>query len=125
VRNPLTHDPEEHIMTSGVKTVIYPVSDLTRAKALFTALTGGEPVVDAPYYVQFQVDGQAIGLDPHGHRHGGAVAYWHVDDVPKTVEQLAAAGAETVEEPHDVGGGMLIALLKDGDGNLIGLRQAP
>jgi predicted enzyme related to lactoylglutathione lyase len=112
-------------MTAGVKTVIYPVSDLTGATALFAALTGGEPVVDAPYYVQFQVGEQAIGLDPHGHRHGGAVAYWHVDDVAKTVEQLVAAGAATLEEPHDVGGGMLVAVLKDGDGNLIGLRQAP
>jgi predicted enzyme related to lactoylglutathione lyase len=112
-------------MASGVKTVIYPVSDLAGAKALFAALTGGEPVMDTPYYVQFQAGEQAIGLDPRGHRHGGAVAYWHVDDVPKTVEQLTAAGARTLEEPHDVGGGMLVAVLEDGDGNLIGLRQAP
>jgi predicted enzyme related to lactoylglutathione lyase len=114
-------------MTAGIRTVIYPVSDLAGAKALFTALTGGEPAHDAPYYVQYEVGGQAIGLDPNGHRYGqnGPVAYWHVDDVRKTVEQLGAAGAETVEEPHDVGGGMLVALLKDADGNLIGLRQAP
>jgi predicted enzyme related to lactoylglutathione lyase len=114
-------------MTSGLQTVIYPVSDLTRAKALFTALTGAEPVVDAPYYVQFSVDGQAIGLDPHGHRHGqaGPVGYWHVEDVAQALAALVAAGAETVQEPTDVGGGALIALVKDGDGNLIGLRQAP
>ena len=112
-------------MASGVKTVIYPVSDLAAATAVFAALAGREPVVNAPYYVQFQLGGQAIGLDPHGHRHGGAVAYWHVEDVPGTVQQLVAAGAETLEEPHDVGGGMLVAVLRDGDGNLIGLRQAP
>ena len=112
-------------MTSGLRTVIYPVTDLARAKALFTTLLGAEPVMDAPYYVQFSVDGQDVGLDPQGHRHGGPVGYWHVDDVRKTVEQLSTAGAETVEEPHDVGGGMLVALLKDADGNLVGLRQAP
>ena len=57
-------------MTTGVRTVIYPVGDLALAKALFSALLGAEPVVDAPYYVQFDVDGQAIGLDPNGHRFG-------------------------------------------------------
>jgi predicted enzyme related to lactoylglutathione lyase len=113
-------------MTTGIRTVIYPVTDLDAAKALFSALLGAEPVVDAPYYVQYDADGQAIGLDPHGHRHGqsGPVAYWHVDDVPANLAALVAAGAETVQEPTDVGGGLLIAVAKDGDGNLIGLRQA-
>src|SRR4051794_41163839 len=115
------------MMTAGIRTVIYPVEDLPRAKALFTELTGAEPVVDAPYYVQYDVGGQAIGLDPHGHRHGqnGPVGYWHVDDVPKSLAALVEAGADTVPDPTDVGGGMLIALVRDADGNLIGLRQAP
>lgn len=113
-------------MTTGIRTVIYPVSDLPRAKALFSTLVGAEPVVDAPYYVQFDADGQAIGLDPHGHRFGqsGPVAYWHVDDVAKALAALVQAGAETVQEPTDVGGGMLIAVAKDAEGNLIGLRPA-
>jgi predicted enzyme related to lactoylglutathione lyase len=113
-------------MTTGIRTVIYPVSDLRRAKALFSVLLGTEPVVDAPYYVQFDVKGQAIGLDPNGHRFGqsGPVAYWHVDDVAKGLAALVEAGAETVQEPTDVGGGMKIAVAKDADGNLIGLRPA-
>ena len=111
-------------MTTGVRTVIYPVTDLVRAKALFRALLGAEPVVDAPYYVQFDADGQAIGLDPNGHRFGqsGPVAYWHVDDVAKSLATLVEAGAEVVQEPTDVGGGMQIAVARDVDGNLIGLR---
>ncbi len=113
-------------MTTGVRTVIYPVGDLALAKALFSALLGAEPVVDAPYYVQFDADGQAIGLDPHGHRFGqsGPVAYWHVEDVAKALAALVQAGAETVQEPTDVGGGMHIAVARDADGNLIGLRPA-
>jgi catechol 2,3-dioxygenase-like lactoylglutathione lyase family enzyme len=104
-------------MTTGIRTVIYPVADLARAKALFGALLGAGPVVDAPYYVQFDADGQAIGLDPHGHRHGqsGPVAYFHVADVATSLAALVAA---------DVGGVLLVALARDGDGNLIGLRQA-
>ncbi len=113
-------------MATGIRTVIYPVTDMAHAKALFSALLRAEPVVDAPYYAQFDADGQAIGLDPHGHRHGqsGPVAYWHVDDVAKSLAALVEAGAETVQEPTDVGGGMRIAVAKDADGNLIGLRPA-
>jgi predicted enzyme related to lactoylglutathione lyase len=116
--------PEEFIMTAGMHTVIYPVTDLPRAKALFAALLGTEPVMDEPYYVQFGVDGQAVGLDPHGHR-DGPVGYWHVDDVRAAVERLRAAGAEVVQDVRDVGGGTLVAVLADGDGNPIGLRQTP
>ena len=57
-------------MTTGVRTVIYPVNDLARAKALFSALVGAGPSLDATYSAQFDADGQAIGIDPHGHRHG-------------------------------------------------------
>src|SRR5689334_22717645 len=111
-------------MTTGVRTVIDPVSDIDRAKAFFAVVTGSEPVVDAPYSVQFDGAGQSIGLDPHGHRFGqnGPVAYWHVEDVAKSLAALVEAGAEVVQEPTDVGGGMKIAVAKDADGNLIGLR---
>ncbi len=54
-------------MTSGLKTLIYPVKDLARAKALFGALLGAEPTVDSPYYVQFEIGDQRLGLDPIGH----------------------------------------------------------
>ncbi len=35
-------------MNQGVRTVIYPVKDITKAKALFRELLGIEPYVDAP-----------------------------------------------------------------------------
>src|SRR3954470_3717408 len=113
-------------MTTGIRTVIYPVDDIDRAKRFFAVVTGAEPVVDAPYYVQFDVEGQSIGLDPHGDRFGqsGPVAYWHVHGVAKRRAALAEAGAEVVQEPTDVGGGMKIAVAKDAGGNLIGLRPA-
>jgi predicted enzyme related to lactoylglutathione lyase len=111
-------------MTSGVKTIIYPVNDLAAAKAIFGALLGAEPIADTPYYVGYRVAGQDIGLDPNGHRHGsGPVPYWSVDDIQASVQALVAAGAQTVQEPQDVGGGKLIAMVKDADGNVIGLSQ--
>lgn len=112
-------------MTQGAKTIIYPVSDLGKAKELFTALLGAEPYVDAPYYVGYRVGDQETGLDPTGHRGAGAVPYYEVDDIHSSIKQLLSAGAQTLTEVKDVGGGKLVASVKDGDGNAIGLTQNP
>ena len=50
----------------SLSTIVYPVRDLAGAKAVFTAFLGTPPATDTPYYVGFTVDGQEIGLDPHG-----------------------------------------------------------
>jgi predicted enzyme related to lactoylglutathione lyase len=112
-------------MTSGIKTIIYPVKDLDRAKALFGTLLGVKPDADAPYYVGYTVEGQHIGLLPNGHAQGmtGPVGYWHVDDIKTSLEALLAAGAKTQQEINNVGGGRLIASVTDPDGNVIGLIQ--
>ncbi|MGW0421873.1 VOC family protein [Streptomyces sp. RP5T] len=114
-------------MTAGLKTIIYPVKDLAAAKALFSALLGVEPYADEPYYVGFKDAGQDVGLDPNGHARGmtGPVPYWHVDDIRATLAALVAAGAETLQDVQDVGGGKLIAFVKDADGNLVGVTQDP
>ena len=113
-------------MTSGIRTVIYPVKDLAAAKTLYTKLIGVAPVMDEPYYVGFKVDGQDIGLDPNGHRQGmtGPLAYWHVDDINESLQQLLDAGAEVQQAVRDVGGGKLVASVMDADGNAIGLVQS-
>ncbi|MFE7210291.1 VOC family protein [Streptomyces sp. NPDC001698] len=112
-------------MTAGLQTIIYPVKDLDRAKALFSALLEVDPYADAPYYVGFKAAGQDVGLDPNGHAKGmtGPVPYWHVDDIRARLAALVAAGAEVLQDVQDVGGGRLIASAKDADGNLIGLLQ--
>ncbi|WP_328429693.1 VOC family protein [Streptomyces sp. NBC_00443] len=112
-------------MTAGVNTIIYPVKDLDQAKSLFRALLGTEPYADEPYYVGFKDAGQDVGLDPNGHAKGmtGPVPYWHVDDIRTSIAALREAGAEMLQDVHDVGGGRLIASVKDADGNLVGLLQ--
>jgi predicted enzyme related to lactoylglutathione lyase len=111
-------------MNQGITTVIYPVKDITQAKALFTVLLGVEPYADQPYYVGYKVAGQDIGLDPHGHT-AGMTAYYEVDDLKKTLQSLLDSGAQSVQEVQDVGGGKLIASVKDANGNIIGLTQTP
>ena len=114
-------------MNQGIKTIIYPVSDIAQAKKLYRALLGVEPLMDQPYYVGFKVGDQDVALDPNGHKQGmtGPLAYWHVDDIKKTLQLLLDGGAQTQQEIKDVGGGKLIASVKDADGNLIGLLQEP
>ncbi|MFF3906601.1 VOC family protein [Streptomyces sp. NPDC001848] len=114
-------------MSTGLKTIVYPVKDLARAKSLFSALLETEPYVDESYYVGFRVAGQEIGLDPHGHAKGltGPVPYWHVSDIRALLGALVDAGAEVLQDVQDVGGGRLVASAKDADGNLVGLLQDP
>ena len=114
-------------MNQGMKTVIYPVRDVARAKALYSKLLGVEPYVDQAYYVGFRVGDQELGLDPNGHNQGmtGPVGYWEVDDIRKSLQALLDAGAQTQQDVRDVGGGKLIAWVKDPDNNVIGLAQSP
>jgi len=109
-------------VNQGLKTVIYPVSDLAKAKALFGKLLGIEPYVDQPYYVGFRIGDQEIGLDPNGHKQG-MTGYWHVDDIRAYLQTLVEAGAEVLQDVRNVGEGRLIATVKDSDENLIGLLQ--
>ena len=41
--------------TQGIRTVLHPVSDLEKAKAVFGALLGVAPEPDEPYYVGYEV----------------------------------------------------------------------
>ncbi len=111
--------------TQGIKTVLHPVSDLAKAKAVYAALLGVAPQTDEPYYVGFETGGQHIGLVPGGSSQGmtGPVAYWHVPDIEAKLAEVTAAGATVKEPVRDVGGGRLVATVTDPDGNVLGLLQ--
>jgi predicted enzyme related to lactoylglutathione lyase len=111
--------------TQGIRTVLHPVSDLARAKEVYTALLGVAPQADSSYYVGFDTDGQHIGLVPGGGPQAmtSPVAYWHVTDIEAKLAEVTAAGATVREAAHDVGGGRLVATFTDPDGNVLGLLQ--
>jgi predicted enzyme related to lactoylglutathione lyase len=111
--------------TEGIKTVLHPVTDLDRSKAVFSALLGAQPTADSPYYVGYDVAGQHIGLVPGGGPQGlkTAVAYWHVPDIDAKLAELTAAGATVAEAPQEVGPGRRVATVTDPDGNVLGLLQ--
>ena len=102
--------------------MLHPVTDLEKAKPVYTALLGVEPMADAPYYVGYEAEGQQIGLVPNGAAQGmtSPVAYWHVADIEAKLAEVTAAGATVKEAPHDVGSGRLVATFTDPDGNVLG-----
>jgi predicted enzyme related to lactoylglutathione lyase len=113
--------------TPTIKTVLHPVTDVTKAKAVYAALLGIAPQADADYYVGFEAAGQHIGLVPGGGPQGmtAPVAYWHVRDIEAKLAEVTAAGATVKEPARDVGGGRLVATFTDPDGNVLGLLQDP
>ena len=109
-------------MNKGVKTIIYPVKDMARAKMQFRTLLGVDPYVDQPYYIGFKVGDQDIGLVPNSPE-AVMTAFYHVDEIKQSLQSLQEAGAQTLREITDVGGGRLVASVRDADGNIIGLIQ--
>ena len=109
-------------MNQGIKTVIYPVKDITQAKTLFTTFLEVAPYADQPYYVGFRINGQDIGLVPDSPE-AGTTAFYHVDDIKQSLQVLLDADAEIIQNIKNVGGERLIASVKDKDGNIIGLIQ--
>jgi predicted enzyme related to lactoylglutathione lyase len=112
--------------TEGIKTVLVPVSDVGKSKAVYAALLGTEPQADAAYYVGFDAAGQHIGLVPgRGPEAMSPVTYWHVSDIEAKLAEVTAAGGTVKEQPRDVGGGRRVATFTDLDGNVLGLLQDP
>jgi predicted enzyme related to lactoylglutathione lyase len=113
-------------MFKGVRTVIYPVSDLAHAKAWYSAVFECSPYFDEPFYVGFSVGGFELGLDPDGvPGPDGAIAFWGVSDAAAEVARLTHLQAVIHEPLKDVGGGIKVAAFKDPYGNLIGIIENP
>ena len=113
------------IATEGIKVVLHPVTDLDKARAVYTALLGMAPTSDSSYYVGYEAAGQQIGLVPGAAGQGmtSPTAFWKVADIEAKLAEVTAAGAAVREAPHDVGGGRLVATFTDPDGNVLGLLQ--
>jgi predicted enzyme related to lactoylglutathione lyase len=110
---------------NNVNLIIYPASDVAKAKEFYTTLLGTEPYADSPYYVGFKAGETEIGIVKKMPGMDGALAYVNVDDIEAALAKLVAAGAEKLQEPTDVANGLLVATVKNLDGTPVGLRQFP
>lgn len=113
----------------GLRTVIYPAPDLATAKEWYAKLLGKAPYFDQPFYVGFNVGGFELGLDPdmshRGPGGGGGLAYWGVAKIEEAYQRALGLGAVEVEAPHEVGGGIKTASVRDPFGNVVGLIENP
>ncbi len=110
----------------GLRTVIYPVSDLEQASQWYSAVFGVTPYFSQPFYIGFEVAGFELGLVPDGQpARGGALAYWGCEDIENEVERIRLLGGVVIEAPTDVGEGIIVATIGDPFGNCVGLIKNP
>jgi predicted enzyme related to lactoylglutathione lyase len=112
----------------GLRTVIYHVDDIAKAKEWYTRILGIEPYFDEPFYVGFNVGGYELGLNPDmtGVTKGSnVVAYWGVPDARAAHQRVQELGAANHSDPQDVGGGIIVATVTDPFGNVFGIIENP
>ena len=113
-------------MIRGLRTVIYHVTDLAKAKDWYSQVLEQQPYFDQPFYVGYSVGGFELGLVPDEKSGaGGTVAYWGVADAAAAVAQLEELGAAIVEPLQDVGEGIRVATVADPFGNSFGIIENP
>lgn len=99
-------------MFQGLRTAIYHVEDLQKAREWYSELMSIAPYFNEPFYVGFNVGGYELGLDPdvEGVTKGdNVVAYWGVEDARSAYERVLMLGAQRHTKPREVGGGIIVA----------------
>lgn len=113
-------------MILGLRTAIYPVNDLAKAKDWYTQVLGIKPYFDQPFYVGFEVGGFELGLLPQGESStAGPQPLWGVVNIENAFQTLLDLGAESLEPITAVGEGIKVAAVKDPFGNRFGMIQNP
>lgn len=116
-------------MFLGLRTAIYHVDDIDKAKSWYGDVLGVKPYFDQPFYVGFNVVGYELGLQPGANtdsdKADGAVAYWGVEDAAAAFARLLELGATVHELVQDVGEGIKVATVKDPFGNIFGIIENP
>lgn len=116
-------------MFLGLRTAVYYVDDVAKARDWYGAALGIKPYFDEPFYVGFNVGGYELGLHPvEGktiNKGDIAIAYWGVADAAQAHQKLIESGATKYEDVQDVGGGIKVASVKDPFGNVLGIIENP
>ena len=125
-----TDDSKEPNMFLGLRTVKYEVQDMAKAKEWYGKVFGVQPYFDEPaYYVGYNIGGYELGLVPEAKaetkRDAAGVAYWGVEDIRASYKRLLDLGATSVSDVQDVGGGILVAEVRDPFGNVLGIIYNP
>lgn len=122
-------------MLRGLTTVSFYAADLPAASRWYSEFLGIEPYfTEKPGYVEFRIgdyqhelgiiDARYAPADPSAGPAGETV-FWHVDNVPATLERLLSLGATQLAAPRDQGSGFITAAVIDPFGNILGVMYNP
>ncbi|MCK7559826.1 VOC family protein [Chitinophaga sedimenti] len=114
----------------GLRTVIYRVAEMTKAKEWYSLVFNTQPYFDEPFYIGFNIGGYELGLQPapadeETLAQGGVETYWGVPDIDEAYNKLINHGAIPYDPPRDVGGDIMVAMVKDPWGNILGIIYNP
>ncbi len=113
----------------GLRTTIYNVGDINKAKAWYAAAFETAPYFDEAFYVGFNIGGYELGITPEENpttdKAESVLTYWGVNEIEKVYNHFLACGATEHEKPHSVGEPIMVASVKDPWGNIIGLIYNP
>lgn len=110
----------------GLRTTIYKVNELAKAKEWYTKAFNTEPYFDESFYIGFNIKGYELGLLPDAGMKGDSVlSYWGVEDIHKEYKRFITLGAKKHEEPNNVGGEIMVASFYDPWNNIIGIIYNP
>ena len=124
----------------GLATVNFYAADVKAAKKWYTELLNIEPYFERPdsenpAYIEFRIGDYQHELGIIDRKYaptgaaagpGGAVVYWHVDDVASTLEKVTAMGAKEYEPLTKRGEvGFITASVVDPFGNILGIMHNP
>ena len=113
----------------GLRTAIYYVPSVEKAKKWYETTLGFKPYFDEPFYVGFNVGGYELGLHPgtagKPKHSNGVEIYWGVTNANASLKRLLKLGAKKHADVQDVGGGIKVATVVDPFGNIFGIIENP
>lgn len=121
-------------MLRGFATVSFYAADLEAAKVWYADLLGIDPYYVVPGYIEFRVGDFQHELGIIDSRYapadapttpGGAIIFWHVDDLAATLQALRGKGATDYQPMTDRGHGFVTAAVVDPFGNVLGIMSNP
>jgi predicted enzyme related to lactoylglutathione lyase len=119
----------------GLTTISFYADDMIAARKWYSELLGMEayfqrPDAENPAYIEFRIGDYQHELGiidkkyaPKGSagEPGGAIVFWHVDDINEAFEKVKAMGATEYEPITNRGVGFITASVVDPFGNILGL----
>ncbi|WP_339703544.1 VOC family protein [uncultured Marixanthomonas sp.] len=123
----------ENIKLRGLATISFYADNHEEAKKWYSEILGMEPYFNVPGYSEFRlgdyqhelgiIDGKYAPKNSMKEV-GGAIAYWHVDDLQGTLDLLISKEAKLYEPITDRSGGKIAfvtASVIDPFGNVLGI----